>query len=365
MRNSNKINPLEDGGQAINSEGAEGAEQLPARVERYSKAKEHASRVLGYLDSLPDPERLRPIRSNKKLYQRRKQTLTKIRERLRECGNWLLFHHYYTVDRVRLVKACTCKIHMLCPLCAIRRGSKLVQAYQPKVETLLAENRALRASMMTITVKNGEDLLERFNHLMSNFRAMLQRRRCHIKGKRGKTLFNHIQGMVYAVETTISREGWHPHIHAVILHEKPIKTINGVYFKNVCHGDPKKIPQDTLNYEWFKNTGDSWIVDVKPLDTENLGKSLCEVFKYAVKFSELPIPTLWHSYTVLKGKRLVGSVGNLRGVEVPESLLDEPLEGLPYFELFYRFIPGSGYNFIRGAVGGAASPSGERERPAA
>jgi hypothetical protein len=34
----------------------------------------------------------------------------------------------------------------------------------------------------------------------------------------------------------------------------------------------------------------------------------------------------------------MGSFGNLRGVEAPESLLDDPLENLPYLELLYVFV---------------------------
>jgi hypothetical protein len=41
--------------------------------------------------------------------------------------------------------------------------------------------------------------------------------------------------------------------------------------------------------------------------------------------------------STLKGKRLLGSAGCFRGVEVLEELTDEPLDDLPYVELFYRW----------------------------
>ena len=48
----------------------------------------------------------------------------------------------------------------------------------------------------------------------------------------------------------------------------------------------------------------------------------------------------------LNTKRLVGSFGLFRGVEVPESLTDDDLEDeLPYLLMFYKYISGSGYNF--------------------
>jgi hypothetical protein len=45
----------------------------------------------------------------------------------------------------------------------------------------------------------------------------------------------------------------------------------------------------------------------------------------------------------LKGKRLLGSAGCFRGVEVPDELNDELLDDLPYVDLFYRFLRGVGY----------------------
>lgn len=73
-----------------------------------------------------------------------------------------------------------------------------------------------------------------------------------------------------------------------------------------------------------------------------------EVFKYAVKFSEQPPADTWHAFTTLKGKRLLGSAGCFRGVEVPESLTDEALDDLPFVELFYRYMNG-GYSLSRRA----------------
>ena len=45
-----------------------------------------------------------------------------------------------------------------------------------------------------------------------------------------------------------------------------------------------------------------------------------EVFKYAVKFSDLSLDDNWHAAQLLKGKRLLNSFGLFRGVEVPEEI---------------------------------------------
>lgn len=67
-------------------------------------------------------------------------------------------------------------------------------------------------------------------------------------------------------------------------------------------------------------------------------------FKYAVKFSDLSPADNWHAAQIFKGKRLLGSFGLFRGVDVPEELMDTPLDDLPYVDRFYRFLQGN-YQF--------------------
>ncbi len=64
-----------------------------------------------------------------------------------------------------------------------------------------------------------------------------------------------------------------------------------------------------------------------------------ECFKYAFKFSEMELDDNYHDYETLRGRRLFGSFGSLRGVKVPEDA--ECDLASPYVELVYRFIRGS------------------------
>jgi len=66
---------------------------------------------------------------------------------------------------------------------------------------------------------------------------------------------------------------------------------------------------------------------------------MLEVCKYSLKFHDMTLEDTWEAYNVLRGKRLVNPSGLLRGVEMPENLLDDPLEGLPYIERHYRYQP--------------------------
>jgi hypothetical protein len=105
--------------------------------------------------------------------------------------------------------------------------------------------------------------------------------------------------------------------------------------------------QERLSREWHAITGDSFVVDVRPIDLADPAAGFLEVFKYALKFSDMSPADTYAAHLVLRGRRLVGSAGAFRGIEVPESLTDEPLDGLPYVELLYRYLAG-GYTLQRG-----------------
>ena len=256
-----------------------------------------------------------------------------IASNLRLCGDYLLFRHFYTLDDVRLHAAKFCRKHLLCPLCAIRRASKAMQAYMQRLDVVLTEHPALTAYMVTVTVKDGADLVERFNHLRAAMRRMTQARRDYLKApdRRPHVEAAKALGGVHSIEGKRGKGSglWHPHAHAVWL----------------CYEAPDAAK---LSQEWHAWTGDSYIVDVRPIREEGgIAHGFAEVFKYALKFADLPLADNWQAYRDLSNRRLVDSFGLLRGVVVPEELTDEPLEGLPYVEYFYRWMP-KGYSLQRG-----------------
>lgn len=278
--------------------GADTAGALPARIARYSKAKARSLDMANYA---------------------RTADHVKEAQKLDRCGNYLHFRHYYTVDKVRLHSAQFCKKHLLCPLCAIRRGAKTLKAYLDKLIVVQGERPALRPYLVTFTVKNGPDLWERFRHLRSNYQRLCKMRSLG----RGVSEVEKAEGAVWSYEVTNKGKGWHPHLHAVWL----------------CESAPD---QAKLRAEWEARTGDSFMVDVRPIEQEPV-QGFLEVFKYALKFSELELADNLEAYDVLKGERLVASLGCFRGVEVPEELTDEPLDDLPFVDLFYRYLP-AGYS---------------------
>ena len=300
-------NPLSVPSLAAETEqGADDAAGLPARISRYSKARRKALRMQAYLEASGHVKEARE---------------------LRDCANYLLFRHYYTVDVVRLRAASFCKRHLLCPLCAIRRGARMLAAYLARFEAVRLEHLELRPYLVTLTVRNGADLGERLQHLRAGLRRMFAARRAHLArpGRNSVVEFSRSAGGFHSIEVTNRGQGWHPHVHMVWL----------------CRSEPQ---QEALSREWLAWTGDSFVVDVRPLRDPVAG--FLEVCKYAVKFADLSLPDNWEAYQVMRGQRLIDSHGLMRGVQVPESLLDDPLgDDLPFVDLLYRYLAG-GYSFV-------------------
>ncbi|HCL3956075.1 TPA: protein rep, partial [Pseudomonas aeruginosa] len=288
--------------------GADEAENFGDRIARYSQAHSRTLEMLEHLQGVPGVE------------------ATKTAASLATCGNYLHFREYFTVGKVRLHNATFCKQHLVCPLCAIRRGAKALGAYLARWQVIQEEHPELRPYLVTLTVKNGDDLEERQRHLTTSLKRLRDRRRNFNAGSRGHpwTELCKALGGVYTLELTNKGKGWHPHCHMIAL----------------C---ASQIDQQALSKEWHGITGDSMVVDVRPI-LGDPSEGFMEVFKYAVKFSDLELAQNWEAAQVLKGKRLLNSFGLFRGVEVPESLLDEPLDSLPYWDRFYRFLGGE-YRF--------------------
>lgn len=304
MKNIGKETPsLEDALAGDSSKGATQKDQFPDRLIRYGKAKEKAIRIGDY------------IRVNQPSYTREANLVT-------NCGSYLVFRDYFTVGEVRLTKACFCKKHLLCPLCAIRRGSKHLSRYLSRYESIVAENSSQKPYMITLTVKDGENLLERFKHLQKSVSQFHKRR--HRKNAACEALKASAAVWSYEVKKGKNSGLWHPHMHAVWL----------------CEEAPD---QQKLSEQWHAITGDSFIVDVRPITPDNPVKGFLEVFKYAVKFSDQDEADTWHCYENLKGRNMLGSFGDFRGIPEPDELTDDPLEGLPYAEYFYSYIHKSGY----------------------
>lgn len=287
------------------------------RLQKYSGAKKHTNKVAKYI-----------LDHDGVLY--------KEAEALQACSSWLIFRHFYTASKYKLIGGCTCKKHLLCAMCALRRSAKTVKEYESKIRQVLTENPGLSPVLLTLTVKNGPDLDERTQHLDQAVTRMIANRRFAKAGGRHTTAFRTIHGGAGAFEFKRgSGSGlWHPHIHMIAL-----------------------VPAETdlldlewnISEEWRKQTKDSFNVDITRIDMgseESRFGAICEVFRYALKFGEMEVKDQVHAYRILKGRRLVRAFGSLRGVQVPEDLhesIEDELKLQPYVDLVYEYSKSKGY----------------------
>lgn len=284
-----------------------GIQGLPKRLDRYSVAHQRALLMRDYLEDA--------------------EGLEKEFQKLSSCGEYLLFRWFYTLDSVKLAAMHSCKLHLLCPLCAIRRGAKLLEAYGAKYAQLILQHQNLVPVFFTLTVKDGANLKERDSHLVKSWKTYRERGRYALAGRCAFNQTNRIAGAVWSREFKIGKNSglWHPHLHGFAL----------------CTSD---LDMARLSEEWREITGDSFIVECHPVYGDPI-EAFLEVFKYAVKMGDMDLRDNLTAYEILKGKRLVDSCGIFRGVEVPEALEDDltGLDDLPYSEMLFRFVAAQGY----------------------
>jgi hypothetical protein len=218
-------------------------------------------------------------------------------------------------------------LHLLCPFCASRRGVKHSTIYKQKVEQLKKEsNDKLALVFVTFTIKNGENLYERFTHLRNSMRALLKKRSNQSVGRHTyKTEMAKLVGGVFAYEFKRGSGSleWHPHIHMLALIPKS-----------------SQVDAAILKQEWLDITGDSSVVNIKYADDNGY----LEVFAYALKFSEMLNSDRWDAFNLLRRERLISSFGILRGVELPDVETDDLLESdEPFVDTLYRWCLGRGY----------------------
>jgi hypothetical protein len=245
---------------------------------------------------------------------------TNLAQRLHDCGGFLHFREWIDHGRTTLHRGYFCQVPLLCPVCAIRRGGKLLRRYVERATYLLRDHDAF---MVTLTVKNGPDLFERWQHLRRGIRRLKDR---GVKGYGSMTVAD---GFVGSFEFTKSAHGWHPHCHMVWFVPKGARIVGGA--------------GSQLSADWHAITGDSFIVDARPLHG-NVTDAFCEVLKYALKFSGLGLADNLAAYRALRGKRLMTSGGCMYGLDLPEDarLEDDPLDG-PFIETVYRWAGAQGY----------------------
>lgn len=315
------------------------------RLVRYAKAKARQELVVDHIISITT--------------EGDKSPLYKELKALTECGSFLIFRYYLQPSIYRLIGGCTCKKHLLCALCAIRRAAKNIAVYSEKLDHVL-QSGEYEAVFITLTIKNGEDLTERFEHLQTSVKDLLQLRRNALKKKpKTYTVFKEVVGAVYSYEVTYKGEdtGYHPHLHMICLVPRGRFQYTEKTIKKKAVQVPDELWSGLVN-DWKEITGDSFIVDVRLVnDRDGFLSALVETFKYALKLNDMDVAIQVECYRQLKGRRLLGSLGLLFGVKLPDDLNDELLpEDFEWIDIVYQYS-GVTFGYQEISRGGVNLPS--------
>ena len=119
------------------------------RLQRYGAGKSRALDMAKYITE----------NTKSKWDDRKRNTETgKLATKLQGCANYLVFKRYLTVDEIRLHAANFCKSICFVRFVRCAVGQKYLQVYKQRLDVVLQENPNLRAFMVTLTVKDGENL---------------------------------------------------------------------------------------------------------------------------------------------------------------------------------------------------------------
>lgn len=319
-----KAKPPELGGDTGASKGTTG---LAAEVEGYGSRKRRSMATAAHLAGTE---------------------LDNIAHRLTRCAGMLTFRWYLASDQRRLVHAKFCQVHLLCPNCAHRRAARQGAKVHAK---LLALADRYDAWFLTLTVKNGPDLAERFAHCREAFRRLRERARDHQRGNGPFVEFARFEGLLWAFEVTHDEAtGWHPHIHLLALLPKGSAP---VYW-----GAHERWGESQLRKDWRAVTGDSFITHARQVDLADPWKAVAETVKYPMKFAGLPVERGVDAFHVLRGRRLMEASGAFRGVVLADTdaLTDDTLTGA-YIDFLYGWRKGAGsYSLVGTRCGSDQDP---------
>lgn len=255
---------------------------------------------------------------------------------LASCANWMQLreksYREGVEPKVSVHAMHNCGRHLLCSVCAIRRGARLLRRYVEAFHREWTNDPSLEWFKVNFTVRNGPDLWERMRHLQRSLAKYQQRR--NVARQHGEILKAAGGVSGFEVKRGSGSGLWHPHVHAIW----------------GCHGEPDRWK---LSDEWQSITGDSQNVFVERLYPDAKGSyvgGFAEVLKYAVKFSELSRPDRLHAFRELRRMRLVSSFGCFYGVAKEDEADGSPLTDADadYLVVMYRYLKGSG--FVREAV---------------
>jgi hypothetical protein len=294
--------------------------ELVARLERAKAAcLDHAKLIDLHSESLPKTD---PCPITGRTAGRLRSTAA----RLVRCSDTLTVKDYFTLGEVQY-ETLRCRQHLLCPVCAIARGARMMSATLERFAAIRRHGHEAKLYLLTLTLRNGDDLGDLVDLLIRSWSTMWHDRKP--RGRHAGNELARILGGLRSVEVKRGRSGgWHPHLHALVLadHDLPVEQDAGGAWR-----------WPELSRQWAKRTNGSFVVECHPVtmiasaepndgasltqhvttatSIEHFTGAVAEVCKYAVKLARLDPADLLTAWGVLHGRRLAEPFGLLRGLD--------------------------------------------------
>lgn len=306
------------------------AEKLSRRLVRYGRAVDALPELVDYLRSV-ELEHVGQVRTSDRA------------DRLNACGTWLEFRHFFTLpdQAVKLSAGNFCQQHLMCGLCAIRRASKMLRTYVPKILTAIKPG--MYAYLVTFTQPSGPDLRTQWKQLDKYLRKFWINAKSSRNGRGRFRVSSLINGAVFSVEAKRGEGtrggGWHVHAHGLVLSDRELSAAAiAAEWSEVTDGLANVDAQDVRPLHSMALFDSEDVTELQLL--ESAGGDLVEVFKYPLKFSSLVPADRWEAFKVFSGRRLIRPLGSLYHLEADAKFLEEPLQlqDLPYVRLIFRYL---------------------------
>jgi hypothetical protein len=264
-----------------------------------------------------------------------------VARRVCSCGSYLIYRNYFRVKQWRLAGANTCCCSLLCPFCAALRGARHLGKALTKIQQAVKAQPDLVPYLWTATIKDEPKCGPMFRKLERLLQKVFQIRRDSRAGKRVPSVFCNLEGGIVSFECKRGKGSglWHVHFHAIVL-------------------APAGLHQHFFRGAWSQMVGYHAQTDLQPFRCQSrmlsdpgsaeteaaLAQDAQEVFKYAVKFSDMTPEDNFEAFRELRGKRLIRGFGCLHKLQfADDDVLDsvDDLASEPYLELFFNLVPSS------------------------
>lgn len=211
------------------------------------------------------------------------------KQRISECCNMVAFRRYAETWDVKLVSSNFCKYDRICVACATKRAMIMIKKFKQGIQDHNLYHKKRYYIVLTISHKQWDQLTDLMTRLMEYkdklARAYRNSKRQH---QTNKSFFAQFDGMVISIEIAHSGKHWrHPHINILACSDHDI-LIESKYKRGQTN------PQ--LLNEWKTLTnGTSYIHNIRKIEVSQghfTRRGIWEVFKYAIKFSDLSVEQL-------------------------------------------------------------------------